>query len=87
LGAGRAGILRMVLGQSLRVVLAGTVAGILAALALARLMTSLLYGVQPLDPVTFTAVPILVLAVAALASLIPAHRATTIDPVIALRWE
>jgi predicted permease len=87
LGAGRPGILRMVLGQSMRVILAGTAAGIAAALALTRLMTSLLYGVQPLDPVTFTAVPFLVLAVAALASLIPARRATTVDPVVALRWE
>jgi predicted permease len=87
LGAGRGGILRMVLGQSLRVVLVGMAAGIAAALALARLMESLLYGVQPLDPITFTTVPIVVLAVAALASLIPARRATTVDPVVALRWE
>jgi putative ABC transport system permease protein len=87
LGAGRAGIVRLVFGQSLRVVLAGIAAGIGAAIALARLMTTLLYGVKPLDPLTFSAVAILVLAIAALASLIPARRATTVDPVDALRWE
>ena len=87
LGAGRRGILSLIFGQSLRVVLAGTVAGIAAALALARLMTSLLYGVEPLDPLTFTLVAVLVLAVAAMASWIPARRATAVDPVVALRWE
>jgi len=63
------------------------VVGIAGALGLARLMTSLLYGVKPLDPITFAAVAILVLTVAALASLIPARRATAVDPVIALRWD
>ena len=67
--------------------LVGVVVGIAGALGLARLMTSLLYGVKPLDPITFAAVAILVLTVAALASLIPARRATAVDPVIALRWD
>jgi putative ABC transport system permease protein len=55
-------------------------------LGLARLMTSLLYGVKPLDPITFAAVAILVMTVAALASLIP-RRAMAVDPVIAQRWD
>jgi len=87
LGAGRPSILRLIFGQSLRVVVVGVVIGIAGALGLARLMTSLLYGVKPLDPITFAAVAILVLTVAALASLIPARRATAVDPVIALRWD
>ena len=87
LGAGRAGIVKLVFGQSLLVVVAGVVVGIGAALALARLMTSLLFGVKPVDPVTFGAVAVIVLVVAAMASLIPARRATTVDPVVALRWE
>jgi putative ABC transport system permease protein len=87
LGAGRGGIVRLVFGQSFVVVVAGVVVGIGAALALARLMTSLLFGVKAVDPVTFGAVAVLVLVVAAMASLIPARRATTVDPVVALRWE
>jgi predicted permease len=87
LGAGRGGIMKLVFSQSLLGVVAGVVAGIGAALALARLMASLLFGVKPADPVTFGAVAVLVLLVAAMASLIPARRATTVDPVVALRWE
>lgn len=87
LGAGRSSILRLIFGQSLRVVVTGVAAGIAGALGLARLMASLLYGVKPLDPLTFAAVAILVVTVAALASLIPARRATSVDPVIALRWD
>jgi predicted permease len=87
LGAGRGGIVRLVFGQSFVVVVAGVVVGIGAALALARLMTSLLFGVKTADPVTFVSVAVLVLVVAAMASLVPARRATTVDPVVALRWE
>jgi putative ABC transport system permease protein len=87
LGAGRGGIVKLVFGQSMFVVAVGVVAGIGAALVLARLMTSLLFGVKPVDPVTFGSVALLVLVVAAMAALIPARRATTVDPVVALRWE
>jgi predicted permease len=87
LGAGHGGIVRLVFGQSFVVVVAGVVAGIGAALALARLMTSLLFGVKAMDPVTFGVVALSVLMVAAMASLIPARRATRVDPVVALRWE
>src|SRR5258708_33046944 len=87
LGAGRGGIVRLVVGQRMLVVAVGVVAGIGAALVVARVMTSLLCGVKPVDPVTFGGVALLVLIVAAMAALIPARRATIVDPVVAIRWE
>jgi putative ABC transport system permease protein len=87
LGADRGGIVALVFGESFRVVLVGIVVGIAAALALARLMTSLLYGVKALDPLTFAGVALLVTTVAAMAALIPARRATTVDPLVALRTD
>ena len=87
LGANRSGIVRLVFGQSLRVVLMGVTVGVLAALGLARLMTSMIYEVQPADPLTYAAVTALVLSVAALSALLPARRATRVDPIIALRYE
>jgi predicted permease len=87
LGAGRSGIVRLIFGESMLVVVAGVAAGIGAALRLARLMTSLLFGVKAMDPITFGSVAALVLIVAATAALIPARRATNVDPVVALRWE
>jgi ABC-type antimicrobial peptide transport system permease subunit len=65
----------------------GAVAGLAAAATLMRLMQSLLFGISPLDPVTFAAVPILLVAAAALASYLPARRSTAVDPVEALRAE
>jgi len=65
----------------------GTVVGLGAAAALMRLMQSLLFGISPLDAVTFTAVPVVLVAAAALASYLPARRTTAIDPVDALRAE
>ena len=87
LGANRGGIVRLVFGQSLRVVLTGVVIGVGAALGLARLMTTMIYQVQPADPLTYGAVTTLVLCVAALSALLPARRATRVDPLIALRYE
>jgi putative ABC transport system permease protein len=87
LGANRSGIVRLVFGQSLRVVLLGVLAGIGAALGLARLMTTMIYQVQPADPLTYFGVTALVLCVAALSALLPARRATRVDPIIALRYE
>jgi putative ABC transport system permease protein len=63
----------------------GIVAGVLFAASTASLMATLLYGVRPRDPAVFTVVPLLLLAVAILASYIPAWRATKVDPMIALR--
>jgi putative ABC transport system permease protein len=77
----------MVLGQGARLALLGVILGFIAALAVTRLMTSLLFGVQPTDPITFIAVPALLMGVALLACYIPARRATRVDPIIALRYE
>ena len=75
LGAGRGGIVRMIAGQSLPVAMAGIVCGLATAAALARLMRSMLYHVEAIDPITFSSVALLVLAVAVAAALIPARRA------------
>jgi predicted permease len=87
LGAQRRDILRMVLRQGIRAALAGVALGILAGLALTRLMTSLLYGVSPGDAITFASAALLLLIVAFAACSIPARRAVRVDPVVALRYE
>ena len=85
LGARIADVLRLVLGQGLRTVAIGVVAGIALALAAGRLVASLLYGVQPSDPTVMVTVSLALLAVAALAALMPAWRASRVDPTTALR--
>jgi ABC-type antimicrobial peptide transport system permease subunit len=87
LGAQRRDILRMVLRQGIRAALAGVALGILAGLALTRLMISLLYGVTPSDAITFAGAAVLLLIVAFVACSIPARRAVQVDPVVALRYE
>jgi len=87
LGAERRDILKLVVGQGSRVILAGVGVGILGALALTRYVSSLLFGVKPADPLTFLSVTLLLIAVALLASYIPARRATKVDPLVALRYE
>ena len=87
LGAERADVLRMVVGHGLRLSLIGIGAGLAAALGLTRLMSSMLFGVRPTDFGTFAAVSLLLAGVAALASYVPARRATRVDPIIALRYE
>jgi predicted permease len=87
LGANRNGIVRLVFSQSLRMVLIGVIVGVGSALVLARLMTTMIYQVQPADPLTYVGVTALVFAVAALSALLPARRATRVDPIIALRYE
>src|SRR5882762_8065145 len=87
LGAQRRDILRMVLRQGVVATLAGIAIGIVAALALTRLLSSLLFGVSPGDWVTFLSVAVLLLVVALVACSIPARRATRVDPIVALRYE
>lgn len=87
LGATRRDVVALVLRGGIGLALLGTALGIVAALAGTRLLASLLYGVGTLDPLTFLAVPAAVLAAAALASWLPARRATKADPVVALRAE
>ena len=87
LGASRGSVLRLVLGHGLRLTAPGIVAGMAISLALARLISSFLYGAPPVDPVTFLFAPLVLLAVALLAALVPAIRALRINPVEALRAE
>ena len=87
LGATRADVSRLVVMQGLRPAAIGIVLGLVAAAFVSRLLTTLLFNVAPLDPLTFSAVPPLLLAVAALASYLPARRAVRLDPTIALRTE
>jgi predicted permease len=87
LGAGRGDVLRLIMEQGTRLVLSGVTIGIVAALALTRLMASLLFGIRSTDPLTFAAVAITLISVALLACYIPARRATRIDPMVALRHE
>jgi predicted permease len=87
LGATPAGVLRLVLKESLWLALAGIALGVPAALALTRTMKTLLFGVSATDPVTFAALALLLTAVALLACYIPARRATRVDPMVALRHE
>ena len=87
LGAQRGDVLRLVLGQGTRLILAGLGLGIVVSLALARLVASLLYGVDAHDPATLGLVATLLGTVALLASYLPARRATRIDPLAALREE
>jgi predicted permease len=87
LGAQRGDILRLVVTHGFQLAGAGIVAGMAGALALTRLMSSMLFGVGVTDAVTFSAVPLLLAAVAALASYLPALRATHVDPMTALREE
>jgi putative ABC transport system permease protein len=87
LGAGRWRVLRLVLGQSAVLVSAGLVAGVAMAIAVSRLLRTLLFGVRPGDPATIVAMACAIAAAAILASLPPALRASRIDPVVALREE
>ena len=87
LGAQSSHVIRLVVGRGMALVLSGVAIGLAGALALTRVMTSLLYGVSATDPLTFGVVSGVLVAVALLANYIPARRATRIDPMVALRYE
>jgi putative ABC transport system permease protein len=87
LGAQPSQVVKLVAGRGMAPVFAGVAIGLAGAFALTRVMTSLLYGVSATDSTTFVIVPVLLIAVAALASYIPSRRATKVDPMVALRCE
>jgi predicted permease len=87
IGAGRAQVLRLVLGNGLTLALAGVALGLTLALVVARFMRTMLHGVGPADPLTFASVGVTLSVVALLASLVPAWRATRVNPVVALKTE
>jgi ABC-type antimicrobial peptide transport system permease subunit len=87
LGADRRAILSMIIKNGMLLTCVGALIGLAAAFLSTRLMASLLFGVGPTDPLTFLCVPIALIAVAALASYIPARRAAKVDPIVALRYE
>jgi predicted permease len=87
LGAQRGDVMRLILGQGLRLTVAGLGLGVLAALGLMRVLVSLLFDVRAYDPLTYTAVTLLLTVVALIACYIPARRAMKVDPMVALRYD
>ena len=87
LGAAPAGIFQLIVGHGLRLSAAGILAGLTAAAALTRVMSSMLIGVKPTDPATYAVMAAVFFLVAAIASWLPARRAAALDPTVALRGE
>jgi putative ABC transport system permease protein len=87
LGAERGAVLRLVIGQGMRLAVAGALIGLIASLAISGLLRNLLFGVSIFDPLTFAAMALVLIGAAFAASYVPAHRATRVDPMTALRYE
>ena len=87
LGANRHDVVRLFVARGVTLALAGVGRGLAAAAGLTQLMNSVLFGVSPLDPLTFTVVPVALIVAALMASYLPAHRAAQADPNVALRQE
>jgi putative ABC transport system permease protein len=87
LGASRPSVLRLVVSNGMALALVGVGFGVVASLGLTRLISSLLYGVSPTDPVTFLTIALIISGVSLAATVVPAHRATRVDPIVALRYE
>ena len=87
LGAQRADVLQLILGQGVRLTLLGVAIGLIFAWALTRLLVSLLFRVSATDPATFVSISLLLLSIALLACFLPARRALAVDPMVALRYE
>jgi putative ABC transport system permease protein len=87
LGAQRERVLRLVIRQGMALTVVGVLVGLIGAFALTRVIASMLFGVAPADPVTFASVTLVFLAIACMASYLPARRAATVDPIIAMRAE
>jgi len=87
MGARREDVLRLVVGQGFKLAMVAVAIGIIGALALVRTLSSLLYGVRPIDPLTFVVAGLALTAAALLATYLPARRATKVDPMVALRYE
>jgi putative ABC transport system permease protein len=87
LGAQSGDVVKLVIGQGMKLALIGVTIGLIASLALTRTMKTLLFGISATDPVTFAAIALLLTFVALLACFVPARRATTIDPLTTLRQE
>jgi putative ABC transport system permease protein len=86
LGAGRSEVISLVIGQGLTLVGGGIVIGLIAAAALTKLLSGLLFGVAPIDPLSFLSVAVILLIAGCIASYVPARRATRVDPLIAMRY-
>jgi ABC-type antimicrobial peptide transport system permease subunit len=87
LGAQPSGVFGLILGEGMRLTLAGIVIGLLGAFGLTRFMSAMLYGVKATDPLVFAGVPVVLILVAFFACYIPARRTMRIDPMVALRYE